>query len=267
MTTRRTWAVAGALLLAVLRAPALAQEAQVVDLPTRPGVQLRMLVVRPAADVSSVLVLLTGGGGQLGIYPNGSMRRDGNFLVRSRQLFVSHGHAVVLLDTPSDQPELRGSFRDSAEHAQDLGAAVAWARRSFGKQVWLVGTSRGTHSAANGALRLRDEQAPDGLVLTSTILDSARFGNVTAIPVQQWPLHELRMPVLVVHHQDDACQVCPPARLPELMARLNPGTSQLVTYAGGRSQGPACEAFAHHGFNGLEERVVADISGWIRSRP
>ena len=110
---------------------------QVVDLPTRPGVTVRMLVLQPAAP-TSVAVLISGGAGQLGIYGNGSLRNEGNFLVRSRQAFVERGHAVVLLDVPSDRESLRGIFRESAEHAADLGAAVAWARQRFGKPQFFV---------------------------------------------------------------------------------------------------------------------------------
>jgi pimeloyl-ACP methyl ester carboxylesterase len=253
---------------ALVALPLRAQPAgEVVDLPARTGVTERMLVLRPATAPASVVVLLNGGSGLVGIYPNGSLQHDGNFLVRSRDRFVRAGHAVIVLDTPSDQRELRGSFRDSPEHAADLGAAIAWARRAFRQPVWLVGTSRGTHSAANAAVRLQGEQAPDGIVLTSTILESNRFGASTAQPVQQWPLEQLRMPVLVMHHREDQCQVTPPARLPELMRRLRPEASELITYGGGTTRGPFCEAFAHHGFAGLEDKVVADMSAWIGAHP
>lgn len=256
-----------AVAFALLAVGARAQETKVVDLDTRPGVKLRMLAIRPAAEPASTVILLNGGPGFVGIYDNASMQRDGNFLIRSRQVFQQLGHAVLVLDTPSDMRELRGQFRDSAEHATDLGAAVAWARQQYGKPVWLVGTSRGTHSAANGAFRLRGDQAPDGIVLTSSILESSRFGTSQAKAVQDWDWSQVRQPVLVVHHKQDACQVCPPARLPELMGKLRPQASQLLTYEGGRSQGPDCEAFAYHGFNGIERQVVGDISAWIKARP
>lgn len=250
--------------LLALAGAAFAQSSQVIDLPSRPGVAQRVLVLRPATEPDTVLVLLSGGGGHLGVYDNGTMQHDGNFLVRSRELFVRRGHAVVLVDTPSDRRELAGTFRDSPEHAADLGAVVAWARATFGKPVWIVGTSRGTHSAANAAMTLRGAQAPDGVVLTSTILAGNRFGSSSARPVQDWKLQELHIPVLVMHHREDACQVTPPSRLPELMAKLAGTRSTLLTYTGGSTQGPLCEAFAHHGFNGIEDQVVGDMSAWIR---
>jgi pimeloyl-ACP methyl ester carboxylesterase len=248
---------------------AVAASAEVVNLPTRPGVTQRMLVDQPENAPSAVLVLMTGGAGRLGIFDNGSLRNDGNFLVRSRSLFVQHGYAVVLPDTPSDRsspPFLGGAFRESPEHAADLAAVIAWARQRFSRPVWIVGTSRGTHSAALAALSDAGPGAPDGVVLTSTILSSSRFGQSEARPVPEMPLEKVRMPVLVAHHEQDQCQVCPPALLPRLMDKLKSTTSKLLTYQGGQSSGPPCEAFAHHGFNGIEGKVVDDIAAWVASQ-
>jgi hypothetical protein len=73
--------------------------------------------------------------------------------------------------------------------------------------------------------------------------------------------------VLVVHHQQDACQLCDPALLPALMKQLPVGRSELLTYSGGVTRGAECEAFSYHGFSGIEDRVVGDISAWIKARP
>jgi dienelactone hydrolase len=247
-------------------AVAQAQPAQVVDLATRPSVRERMLVLQPQ-EVTAVVVLMTGGPGEVGIFDSGSLRRGGNFLVRSRELFARQGLAVLVLDLPSDRRDLNGSFRDSREHAEDMAAAIRWARQRFGKPVWVVGTSRGTHSAATAGLLLQGADGPDGLVLTSTILGRGGARSpVTALPLPELPLQELKMPVLVVHHAQDPCGVCDPARLPELMAKLPAGRSELITVSGGESTGAPCEPLSHHGFNGIEERVVGEIAAWIRQR-
>jgi pimeloyl-ACP methyl ester carboxylesterase len=241
---------------------------EVVDLPTRPGITQRVLVEQPAQPPAAVVVLMTGGAGRLGIFDNGSMRNEGNFLVRSRSLFVQQGYAVVLPDTPSDRstsPFLGNDFRESAEHAADLDAVISWARQRFSRPVWIIGTSRGTQSAAHAGRSLSGPGAPDGVVLTSTIMATTRLNQST--PVQEMTLDKLRMPVLVVHHENDQCQSCPPALLPRLMDRLKGTTAKLLTYRGGVSNGPPCEAFAHHGFNGIEGQVVADITAWIASQP
>ena len=103
-------------------------------------------------------------------------------------------------------------------------------------------------------------------ILAATILASSRFGQSNARPVQDLPLEKVRVPVLVAHHQDDQCQVCPPSLLPRLMERFKATQAKLLTYEGGQSSGPPCEAFAHHGFNGIEGKVVDDIAAWIASQ-
>ncbi len=244
-----------------------AQTTQVLELSTRSGVRPRALQITPAAaPTRATLVLLMGGNGQLGIYPNGSLQRDTHLLARMRDAFSARGHAVVLVDVPSDRRELGSDFRESAEHAADLGAVIAQVRKTFGRPVWLVGHSRGTHSAVNAAARLAGEQAPDGIVLAASILESSSFGSSTAKPLQASGVEALKLPVLVLHHVQDACPVSPAARLPELQARLPAATSRLIRYEGGSAQGALCDVRAFHSFPGLEERLADDIAAWIAER-
>jgi len=37
----------------------------------------------------------------------------------------------------------------------------------------------------------------------------------------------------------------------------------MMTFKGGEDRGDPCEAFAYHGFNGLEKDVVTRIAEWI----
>jgi hypothetical protein len=233
--------------------------AQVVDLPTREGVTERMLAIAPDAPTATV-ILLAGGSGRLKIFDNGSIRNEGNFLVRSRSLFAQQGFATIVLDAPSDQAGgMTVNFRESADHVADLAAAIAWARAKWGKPVWLVGTSRGTQSAAHAAVALAgDARGPDGIVLTSSIL--ARSKRDGGTPVQEQALDKLKIPVLVVHHENDPCPICAPSLLRELKL---PPSGRIVMARGGISTGEACEAFSHHGYNGIEGAVVADISAFI----
>lgn len=251
----------GAALLALL-AHAQAQVVQkVVDIPTRPGVTQRMLVLAPPEPKAAV-VLIPGGHGGLQMFPNGSMKwGEGNFLVRTRQLFAEQALLVAVIDAPSDRqaaPFLQG-FRQKPEHAADLKAVIAWLRESAKVPVWLVGTSRGTQSAGYVATELSGPEGPDGIVLSSTILtdDKGR-------PVPAMPLGRIRVPVLVVHHEQDGCTHCAFSEIPALMGKLTSATrSQLLPFKGGNNQGDACEAMAYHGFNGLEKDVVQQTAAWI----
>lgn len=251
------------LLLCVTTLAALAQPTQtVVDIPSRPGVTERLLVVSPPAARGSVL-LLAGGHGGLQIQSGGGMKwGEGNFVVRTRRPFADRGLRVAVLDAPSDRqtaPFLAG-FRQTPEHVADIRAAIAWLRSQGPGPVWLVATSRGTQSAAHAAIELADAGGPDGLVLTSTILSDSR-----GRPVPAMALERLRIPVLVVHHDQDGCSHCAPADLPALTGRLSGASrSETMMVSGGESRGDPCEAFAFHGFNGIEAEVVGRIVDWMQ---
>ncbi len=235
--------------------------AQVADIATRPGVTQRLLVLTPAQPRATV-VLFTGGNGALQLRPDGSLGSGaGNFLVRSRQRFADAGLTVVLVDAPSDrqsEPFLAG-FRQRPEHAADIKAVIAWLRSRSELPVWLVGTSRGTQSVAYLATELSGRDGPDGIVLTSSILVDRKSRAVLAMP-----LDKIRVPVLVVHHELDACPLCPFASVPSLLAGLEHAPrKQLLSFRDGQSTGDPCEAFAHHGYNGIEPEVVRQIASWL----
>jgi hypothetical protein len=236
---------------------------RVVDLPTRPGVTQRFVYLAPE-NATKAVILLTGGQGILQLSADGAFDKGkGNFLVRSRQLFTEQGLAVAVVDAPSDRqgwPFLAG-FRNTPEHVADLKAVIAWVRQS-GLPVWLVGTSRGTQSAAYVGTQLPvAEGGPDGLVLTATILTDSRTR-----PVPAMALDKLSIPVLVVHHEDDGCNHCAYSDMPRLMDKLaGLGQKELMSFRGGVSRGDPCEAFAYHGFNGLEPEVVGKIAAWVKA--
>jgi hypothetical protein len=237
---------------------------KVVDLPTRPGVTQRMIVLSPPEPKAAV-VLFAGGHGGLQLSPNGSLQWGaGNFLVRTRQLFADQGLTVAVLDAPSDKqspPFLQGQ-RQKPEHVADVKAVIAWLRQTAPVPVWLAGTSRGTQSVAFVATELAGPDGPDGIVLTSSILKDDKGRPVTAMP-----LGKIRVPVLVVHHELDACASCSFSDLPALLGKLaNAPRHQLISIKGGESRGDPCEAFAYHGFNGLEREVVQQTAAWILAK-
>ncbi len=237
---------------------------RVVDIPTREGVTQRIAVLAPKEPAATV-ILFAGGHGGLQISPGGSFEwGEGNFLVRTRQLFADRNLLVVVVDAPSDRqrPPYLGGFRQTAEHVADIKATIAWARAQVSVPVWLVGTSRGTQSAAFVATQLTGTAGPDGLVLTSTILSDDK-----GRPVPAMPLAQLQIPVLVVHHEQDGCQHCRCSDIPVLMQKLDQAPrKELLTFKGGQNRGDPCEAMAYHGFNGLEQDVVAQIAAWITAK-
>ena len=242
-----------------------ASEPQVKDIPTRPGVTQRYLLLEPEGKPRAAVILMAGGHGGLNIYRNGSFGwGEGNFLVRTRAQFAQQGLVVAVVDAPSDRqsrPWLNG-FRQGPEHAEDMAVLIAALRKEYQVPVWLVGTSRGTQSAAAiAARRAPAEGGPDGVVLTSTILVTRSADDR---PVPQFPLERIGVPVLVVHHRDDGCSYCPASMVPTLMDKLtHTPRKQAIIVEGGIDQGDPCAAAGHHGFRNIEQHVVTTISNWI----
>lgn len=252
-----------ALLFTIHAVISMAQE-QVVDLPTRAGVFQRMLVLTPPEPRGAV-ILIAGGHGGLQISADGTIKwGKENFVVRSRQLFADRGLLVVVVDAPSDRqsPPFLAGNRQKPEHVADIKAVIAWIRTKTKTPVWLVGTSRGTQSAAFIATELQAPDGPDGMVLTSTILIDHEGRSVPAMS-----LEKLRIPVLVVHHTQDGCKHCPYSDTSVLMDKLTGTTSkQLLSIRGGENTGDPCNALSYHGYNGLDREVIDQIASWMLAR-
>jgi predicted esterase len=159
----------------------------------------------------------------------------------------------VTFGAPSDKRApnyLDDNFRASKDHAEDIRAVVATLRGRFGVPVWLVGTSRGTLSAAAAGLHLG--KAVDGIVLTATMAD-----------VIDLSIDRFEVPVLMVHHERDGCRETYFREARSTAAKLKAPRKELVTVSGGSSEGKPCQAMAYHGFNGIESEVVQRIARWI----
>lgn len=229
---------------------------RLVNIDTRPGVQVGYWLMERDGATATVL-LLPGGKGAIGM-KNGVPTSD-NFLVRSRDKFAAAGFNVAVLGRPSDREDLDLAYRTGADHMEDLRRVTERLKRDLGKPVWLVGTSRGTTSAAAGAVALGT--GIDGLVLTSSITD-ARLPSA----VQNLALNEVRVPVLVLHHRYDACRSTPPGLAPRIVEGLaNAPAKRLAIVEGGSgAYGDPCEPMHWHGFIGMEQQAVDEIARFIR---
>jgi dienelactone hydrolase len=235
---------------------------RVVDIPTRTGVTQRFVYIAPAQPKAAV-ILFAGGNGGLQINESGGFGGlGGNFLVRTRQQFADAGLAVAVIDAPSDKqsPPFLSGNRQRPEHVADVKAVIAWLKQQAPVPVWLVGTSRGTQSAAYIATEATPAQGgPDGIVLTSTILTDPAGRAVPKMPVEK-----LTIPVLVVHHEQDGCKLCAFSDMSPLMDKLaKTPKAELISVTGGQTRGDPCEAQAYHGYNGIEADVIGKISRWV----
>jgi len=227
----------------------------------------------PQSGGRAVLALLAGGGGHVDLDGKGCARAlKGNFLVRSLALFHRAGFSTALVDAPSDHPGEDGlkGFRITPQHADDLGKMIADLRKRANAPVWVVGTSRGTISAANAAARLSGSNAPDGVVLTSAITSGGKGGQRpwATQTVFDLRLEAIASPVLVVGHASDNCPRTPASLMGNITARTNGAREQVVAVTGGSGGAPtgldACKGRTPHGFLGQEAAVVAGIARFVR---
>ena len=162
---------------------------------TRPGVTVSYLFHTPDVPAKGVLILFGGGTGEGHFAGSGTdVSLSDNFLARTSADFVKKGYAIALVGVPSDhQGAMLDSFRTSPEHTADIQKLVqVLAKKNLGP-IYIVGTGRGTLSAAYLATSIHDEQVK-GLVLTSSL---SAVGSL--------PLQTVTIPVLIVHHGHDDC--------------------------------------------------------------
>jgi pimeloyl-ACP methyl ester carboxylesterase len=216
-----------------------------------------------APNAKATLILLPGGAGGIGRVGDAGWPDGGNFLVRSAPMFAAAGYNLAIMARPTDMEDMDYGFRTSRAHVDDLRRVAQMAKQKFGAPVWLVGTSRGTVSAAVASIEMRDEALIDGIVLTSSVTNLRKRAG--AVPTLS--LDRIRVPVLVVHHEKDACENCRPDEAGLIVRGLtNAPVKKLVMVNGGSgARGNPCEPFHYHGYIGMEQEAVNIVAGWIRN--
>ena len=255
-------------LLALSFQSARAATSSLVSIKTPRGVTQKFILIKPENPVAAV-ILFAGGKGALGLKSASAMGwGSGNFLVRSRDKFAGHELMVAVIDAPSDQGDkMNAIFRMSKAHADDIAAVAAYLKKEKDVPVWVVGTSMGTFSAANGAI---GAQNVDGLVLTSTITRSKPDWKIKSSHrdgVASMALAKVTVPTLIVSHKKDGCDVTPASDAPKLQSRLTKAAKvEIVLLDGGSPpQSEPCEAKSQHGYLGIEDQAVGSVAKFIKA--
>ena len=228
------------------------------------GVQPIFLVEpkRPSMPRRAFL-LFGGGGGRIshGVrLEKGRYRLSRNFLMRIVKEIADAGIAAVPVGMWSGLTDSTGDdFRLGPDHAKDMAAAVrALAARGY-REVFIVGTSRGTLDAANLALNLKDPRVK-GVIFTSTMAD---YDGLIALPVEK-----IDLPVLFVHNLYDECRVTTYDGARELYARMknSPQRRFVTVKAAAIAEGRECGAIAAHGFRDIEAATARILTDWAKGR-
>lgn len=216
------------------------------------------LYVMSNPNALATLILLPGGDAGTGNIVDGKPS-SGNFLVRSKEYFFNERFNVVVMFRASDLTKLDYSYRVK-EHVAEIAKVINFSKERFGKPVWLVGTSRGTVSGTAAAIALGHKEV-QGLVLTASVTNKV----VGAIKTQS--IGDLQMPVLVVHHKNDACRICVPYEASRITSELKSApVKRFVMIEGGSDpEGDPCAAKHWHGFINYEKETVKIMTDWIKN--
>ncbi len=197
-----------------------------------------ILTDAPAAPRYAV-ILMPGGSGRMDPrLEDGRLKFGfgGNFLIRSRRLFADADTVAISTNATGD--------------AGRMLALVADIERRFGDvKIYIVGTSASTHATMSLAKTIDGRVA--GLIHTSS------FSEISGLDTRASKSRNL-----LVHHAADGCRFTPfwaPKKAHESYQ------TPLIAMQGGVSSGEECEAFSHHGFNGIERETVERIKAWIKS--
>ena len=245
---------------------ALAQE--IVSLSPRPGVTQSFFLARAPQNPQAVAILFTGSGGLLRLHKEQEQIKfsAGNFLVRSRSEFVNRGIVTAIVDAPSDQQGSWGmtdEFRLGDQHSGDISAVLGDLKKRFPQlPVFLIGTSRGTISAAALAARFGSQVA--GAVLTSTMFrQTGRKSQEPGPGLSGFDFASIKIPLLLVHHVSDQCFVTPYSDA----ARLSDKFPLISVFGGAPPQSGPCDAQSQHGYLGRESETVEQIVYWMLKKP
>jgi pimeloyl-ACP methyl ester carboxylesterase len=240
----------------------LRQGEELVTLEIRPGVTVRIVVASPEGSPRGVFLLFPGGNGRL-IAKDGRVIRGG-FGRASLPHFAKHGFVAIALDVPSDQADGFGeNSRVSDVRVQDVRKVIDFATGKWGRPLFLLGHSSGTFSVAHLAASRADPRI-GAIVLAASPTTRGRPGS-GMWNVPDFPLRAISVPVLIVHHRDDACRPTSfheAARLPRLFT-ASPRVAFLEVRGGETlASDPCAGSWTPHDFFGKESEVVAAIADW-----
>ena len=228
-----------------------------MHLPTREGVRQRLLIARAADAGHKAVILFKGGvGTPITVKKGGRLGLNRNFLVRSAPLFARAGFVTAVADAPSDKSGgMDDHFRSSKAHHTDLKAAVDFLVSEGAREVFLVGTSRGTQSVGYLATVMTHPNVK-GYVLTASLEDVVFYAD------------KIERPVLMVHHSDDECRVTTyTAAVASYRSIAKSPRKNFITISGGdMSLTHPCRAMSAHGFIGAERETVAAIVDWMNGK-
>lgn len=230
------------------------KNSEMVQLKTRPYVLLEYRR-QQLAQAKAVAIYFPGGNG-----------KTGNLFFENA--LPAMGIDFIEFDPPSDKPDgyIVGGGRDSKEHVIDVEAMIRQIRKGTTLPIWLIGHSMGTVSVANVATR--QPNLIDGAVLLSAVTETNRSGQRVygESLVTEMPLGNIKVPLLVVAHREDACNSTPADNAQNIIHRANNSPVKKLRIVEGGSEGSnPCTGRSYHTFWGIRSEVHEYVANFILS--
>jgi hypothetical protein len=224
--------------IALLALPALAAE-ELISTAKYPSGEIVPYILDSESDAPRyVVILFPGGSGVMDPHmQDGKLvyGMRGNFLIRSRPLLVDKEFATVATNTTTSEERVQAVLDDIK-------------RRYPAAKIYVMGTSNGTYGTMRLAGYLSGRVA--GVVHTSSLNAISRFDS-----------REYKNRQLIVSHVGDVCRATRFSASKDSHERYG---TDFIPMEGGISVGEYCEAFSHHGYNGIERETMDKIKDWIR---
>jgi hypothetical protein len=222
------------------------------EIKSVPGTTLSYYVVNPRELPKTAFILFPGGDG-VGhvISENGSIKLSKNFLVRTSDVYAKN-FTTVIIDSSKG---LTDQYRNSPDQARHIQIIIEDLSRRGVNNFFLVGTSRGSLSAASLGAMLSDARIK-GIILTASVNK-----------IDYVDLHRIKVPVLFVHHMNDGCRFSSYNEVKKTSQRLSQSTKvTFIDITGGLpAKSDHCQALSPHGFFGVENSATDAIISWARS--
>lgn len=211
----------------------------------------------PHQPFRRAIMLMPGNPGIMKIQSTESYELKGNFLIRTRKMWLDPETIVFSVDAPSDQWRgFTGNFRAGARYADDIrGLVVQIGRRYAALPLVIIGTSEGSVSAYHAVRAL--DRADVKVIFTSSLFNHSKNSHGLA----GLDFDELRIPMLWVHHVADPCPWTP---YWQARRHAEKTRSPLITVNSNiQGRGEPCKAFSAHGYVGVEAETVRAMRDWI----
>lgn len=248
-------------------------DGEVAQLRTRDDVTVDVLHLA-APEPKANVVLFPEGDGVIEIDSSGDIvnKKKRAFSIRNRKHFLQHNINVFVVDAPSDHHNQNAGmlwgFRAEPEHLKDISYVFAYVRdKASGLPTYVVGSDRGTESAIYSAINF--QHVLKGVVLASPTTENTEFGD----PVENYDLENLKLPILIVGHEDDECAYSDPDDIEDILEKAEhaqPRMKVLVTGGQDTKKGfgkrsARCKGKTYHQFYRADVKALDAISGFMKN--